>query len=194
MEYKKKNFREKMISDYYRKIIEKRTEVKLLEADIAGLFSKVAEEIEFDISRFDGKALQTPKLERVWRVIDTKVTPYSNRDFIIVTFSFAANPSQIVGKNPVTKKEKELIKKMQNFWDNGRMYYLRNDFVALDKELRDLSHGYKCILDSEFEFDINDFMNEKDILYSQYNFSDLEEGGYCSSRNLKDYKELSETL
>lgn len=141
MEYKKKNFREKMISDYYRKIIEKRTEVKLLEADIAGLFSKVAEEIEFDM-----------------------------------------------------KKEKELIKKMQNYWDNGRMYYLRNDFVALDKELRDLSHGYKCIFDSEFEFDINDFMNEKDILYSQYNFSDLEEGGYCSSRNLKDYKELSETL
>lgn len=59
MEYKKKNFREKMISDYYRKIIEKRTEIKLLEADIAGLFSKVAEEIEFDISRFDGKALLT---------------------------------------------------------------------------------------------------------------------------------------
>ena len=41
MEYKKKNFREKMISDYCRKIIEKRTEVKLLEADIAGLFSKL---------------------------------------------------------------------------------------------------------------------------------------------------------
>jgi hypothetical protein len=189
MELLGKNFREKMISDYYRKIIEKRTEVKLLEADIAGLFSKVAEEIESNISRFDGKALLTPKQKRVWRVIETKATPYSDSDFIMVTFSFAANPSQVVGKSPVTKKEKELIKKMQNLWDNGRLYCLRNDFVDLDKELKYLSHGYKCVCDSNFKYSINDFMNEKDILYAFYNFSNLEEGSSCSSSSLMDYKE-----
>lgn len=194
MELLKKNFREKMISDYYRKIIEKSIEARLLEADIAGLFSKVAGEIETTIVRFDGKALLTPKQKTVWRVIDTKATPYSDSEFIMVTFSFAANPSQIVGKRPVTKKEKELIKKMQKFWDNGCLYYLRNDFVALDKELKCLSHGYKCVCDSEFEFTINDFMNEKDILYALYNFSNLEEGSSCSSRSLRDYKELLETL
>ena len=194
----KETFKEKIVSDYCREIIEKSSELEMLKANINGLYASVADMISRKIrDDFRWKALLTPKTKTVWRVVETDVHPYGDCKFISVSITLAGNPSQIVGNGRKTEKEKALLKRMQELWDKQSMYCLSDDFMKLATELLALSHGYKCVKAYYFEYTIEDLMEERNLLNQNYVFNNLEQNQgslSSSSDDLEDFDMVLQTL
>ena len=194
----KETFKEKIVSDYCREIIEKSSEQEMLKANINGLYASVADMIARKITKdFRWKALLTPKTKTVWRVMETNARAYGNCNLISVSFTLVANPSQIVGNGRKTEKERKLLKTMQELWDKQTLYYLSDEFMKMAYELIVLSHGYKCVRTFCFEYTIDDLMDEHNLLNQKYIFKNLEQNQgacYSSSDDLADFDTIVDTL
>ena len=194
----KETFKEKIVSDYCREIVEKSSELEMLKANINGLYANLADLIERKIrDDFKWKALMTSKMKTVWRVVKTDVNSYGDCRFLSVSFKLAGNPSQIVGNGRKTDKEKQLLKKMQELWDKQSSYYLNDDFVKMAYDLMALSHGYKCVRTFCFDYTIDDLMEERNLLDQTFIFSNLDGNqgaSYSSSRDLVDFETILQTL
>lgn len=194
----KETFKEKIVSDYCREIIEKSRELELLKANLKGLYASVADMIARNNNNyFRWKALLTPREKTIWRVIETKAVPFGDCKYITVSFTLAGNPAQIVGNGRKTEKERKLLKKMQEIWNKQIAYYLSEEFVEMAYELMVLSHGYRCVRTFCFEYTIDDLMEERNLLNQKYIFKNLEKNQgphYSSSDDLADFDIVLQTL
>lgn len=182
------NFKEQLLLDYFREIVEKSKEERLLKANIYGLLWKASVLIESKLrDRFMYKSIFTKKKRVEWRVTKIVVEPWEYHTNFSVTITFAGSPKQIVGRQQLTDKEKSILKKLQALWDSQEAYYFPSrDFFELADQLTTLKHEYSCAKELCFEFGLDDLMSKKDFGSIHFQLGDFDEDDFnFSTRDLK---------
>lgn len=181
------NFKEQLLADCFREIVEKSREERLLGAHIHGLLKNASDLIESKLcGRFLYKRIVTKKKHAEWRVTKILVEPWESCVCLSVKITFAGSPMHIVGNQKLTDKEKSILKKLQSLWDSQEDYYLSRDFYDLADQLTTLKHEYSCAKEFFFEFGLDDILSNKDFSSIHFHLGDFDEDDFVfSTRDLK---------
>jgi hypothetical protein len=179
-------------------IIEKGKECEMLIATKQGLVSQVAQMINDAIYSFKNKGLKVRsgnKDVRYWlSKSSAKVSSYPP-DVIEVVLGLACSPAEIKGRIKLTKKEAEIVSKLQNIWDNNIKYCYFHDiqkYQELAEQLRALTHHLACYREFTYYYGMEIFYQKENLLAKAYNLSGLcdEPCNYVSTEDLVPLREL----
>ena len=194
----KENYRKALLENYLELFVEKKKESDMLIASGRGLLSKVAEMIDDSFWVFKNKGLKVKSGQenvRYWLI--KSEAKANNHNEIQVVLGLACSPAEIKGRVRLTKKEAEIVSKLQKIWDYNLKYgyfYDSDKYKMMAEELYELSHHLECYRGFSFNFGMDDFYRKDDLLSRDYVFCGLTDDPYsvASTQDLLPIRVLFE--